>query len=209
MTNNRLGYWSSLALLGIGVGYVFALAAGFARHGFREPIGDPVLAAMEILTLLSAVPIVTLMAAVLSEAPESRRALGLAALAFATLCAGVTSTVHFVELSAARQLGQGGIVWPSRVYAAELMAWDVFLGLALLFASPLFHRNRLERRVRSLLLLCGTLCLVGAIGPLVGNMRVQLVGVLGYAVVLPVVCVFLAKVFAGRQTGDSTQDRAA
>ncbi len=58
MTNNRLGYWSALALAGVGVGYVLALAAGFARHGLREPIGDPVLAAMEVLTLLSAVPVV-------------------------------------------------------------------------------------------------------------------------------------------------------
>ncbi len=209
MSNNRLGYWSALALVGVGVGYVLALAAGFARHGFREPIGDPVLAVMEVLTLLSAVPIVTLMAAIVGEAPASRRSFGLVALSFATLCAGVTGTVHFVELTAARQLGEGSLVWPSRVYAAELMAWDVFLGVALLFASPLFRRNRLERRARVLLLLCGTLCLVGALGPLIGNMRVQLVGVLGYAIVLPVVCAFLARVFAGRQTDDSAQDRAA
>jgi hypothetical protein len=38
--------------------------------------------------------------------------------------------VQFIELTAARQLDGGGIVWPSRVYVAELLAWDVFLGLA-------------------------------------------------------------------------------
>jgi hypothetical protein len=201
MTANRLGFWSCAALVGIGVAYALALAAGFTRHGLREPIGDPVLAVMELLTLLSAPPIVVLMAAVHDCATPSRKLYGLTALAFATLCAGTTSAVHFVELTAARQMGGGGIAWPSRVYATELLAWDVFLGLALVFAAPVFDRRGPERGVRGGLLACGVLCLAGAIGPAVGNMRLQLVGVLGYAVVLPGVSVLLAKVFArGRES---------
>uniref|UniRef100_A0A832MK56 DUF4386 domain-containing protein n=1 Tax=Eiseniibacteriota bacterium TaxID=2212470 RepID=A0A832MK56_UNCEI len=205
MTHHRLGYWSAVTFVCIGVGYVVALAAGFARHGFREPIADPVLAVMEVLTLLSAVPLVTLMASVQDPSSPERSAFGHCALAFATLCAGVTGTIHFVELTAARQLGGGGIAWPSRVYAAELMAWDVFLGLALLFAAPLFFRDGLERQVRGALLLCGVLCIVGAVGPAVGNMRLQLVGVFGYAVVLPVVCVLLARVFSRRILAQRTE----
>jgi hypothetical protein len=106
---NRLGFWSSSALLGIGIAYLLVLAAGFVRHGFREPIGDPILAIMEVLTLLSAAPIVTLMAAVHDRAAPNLRVYGLAALAFGTLCAGTTSIVHFAELTAERQLGGGGI----------------------------------------------------------------------------------------------------
>ena len=195
MTANRLGFWSSAAIVGIGVAYVFALAAGFARHGFREPIGDPILAVMEVLTLLSAPPLVTLMAAVHDRAAPGRKALGLTALSFAILCAGTTSAVHFIELTASRQLGGGGIAWPSRAYAAELLAWDVFLGLALVFAATVFEGVGPERAVRRGLLICGFLCLAGTVGPLVGNMRLQLVGVLGYAVVLPVVSVMLARIF--------------
>lgn len=97
-----------------------------------------------------------------------------------------------------RQLGGGGIEWPSRAYAAELLAWDLFLGLALLFAALVFDDNGPERTVRWSLTACGILCLVGAVGPAVGNMRIQLVGVLGYAVLLPVVSVLLAWVFARR-----------
>lgn len=205
MTNCRVGYWSAIALFCIGVGYLLTLSAGFVRHGFREPIADPVLAIMEILTLLSAVPLVTLMASIQDRSSASRSALGFSALAFASLCAGVTSTVHFVELTAARQMGGSGIAWPSRVYAAELLAWDIFLGLALLFAAPLFFRDELERLVRRVLLLCGGLCIVGAIGPAVGNMRLQLVGVFGYAVVLPLACVLMARVFGRR--GVQERDR--
>jgi hypothetical protein len=192
---NRLGLWSSVALVCIGLGYVILLAAGFARHGLREPITDPILALMEILTLASAPAIVTLMAAIHDHASPERKVYGLAAQAFGTLCAGTTSAVHFMELTAARQLESGGIVWPSRTYAAELLAWDVFLGLALVFAAPVFHREQ-ERAVRLALWLCGSLCLAGTIGPAIGNMRLQLIGVLGYAGVLPFVSFLLARLFA-------------
>lgn len=194
--SHRLGYWSAIALVSVGVAYAIALAAGFAKFGLREPIGDPVLAVMEALTLVSAVPIVTLMASLQDRAAPDRKAFGLSALAFATLCAGVTSTVHFIELTAARQLGAAGIIWPSRPYAAELLAWDVFLGLSLLFAAPLFHRPGPERPIRLGLLLCGTLCLAGAIGPALGNMRLQLIGVFGYALVLPTICALLARLLS-------------
>jgi hypothetical protein len=196
MTANRLGLWSAATVAGIGVAYLLALAAGFARHGLREPIADPVLAVMEVLTLLSAPPLVTLMAAIHERAASGLKAYGLAALAFATLCGGITSVVHFVELTAARQLGGGGIAWPSRIYAAELLAWDVFLGLALVFAALTFAGSGPERSVRRGLLACGALCLAGTVGPVVGNMRLQLVGVLGYGGLLPVVAFLLARLFA-------------
>jgi hypothetical protein len=165
LKTNRLGFWSATTIVGIGVGYLVALAAGFARHGLSEPIADPVLSVMEVLTLLSAPPLVTLMAAVYERAETDQKAYGLAALAFATICAGITSAVHFVELTAARQLGGGGIAWPSRTYAAELLAWDVFLGIALMFAAPTFTGGGLERTVRRSLLACGALCLAGTVGP--------------------------------------------
>jgi uncharacterized membrane protein YhaH (DUF805 family) len=194
MRANRLGFWSSAATLAIGVAYAVVLAAGFVRHGLREPITDPILAIMELLTLLSAPPVVVLMAAVCDRAGPDGKVYGLAALAFATLFAGTTSVVHFVELTATRQSGGGGIVWPSATYAAELLAWDVFLGLSLVFAAPSFAGER-EASVRRGLFGCGVLCLLGVLGPAVGNMRLQLVGVLGYAVVLPLVALLLMRLF--------------
>jgi len=203
MTANRLGFWSCVALVGIGIAYLFVLGAGFARHGLHEPITDPVLAIMEVLTLLAAPAIVILMAAVHERAIPERKVYGLLALAFGTLCAGTTSAVHFVELTAARQMEGGGIVWPSRTYAAELLAWNVFLGFALLFAAPVFAGGGRERTVRRGLLACGALCLAGTIGPVVGDMRLQLVGVLGYAGLLPVVSFLLATLFARQPSRDA------
>lgn len=192
---NRLGSWSAAGVFLIGIAYLVTLAAGFAVHGLDEPIVDPILAIMEVLTLMSALPMVVVMAAIHGYASDDRKLYGAIALAFTILFAGTTSAVHFVELTAVRQLGSGGIVWPSPVYALELLAWDLFLGLALLFAAPVFDRSGPEGSVRGGLLISGVLCVAGIAGPAVGNMRLQLVGVFGYAAVLPVVCFMLARLF--------------
>jgi hypothetical protein len=44
----------------VGVAYVLVWVVAFARHGLSEPITDSILAVMEVLTLLSAIPAVTL-----------------------------------------------------------------------------------------------------------------------------------------------------
>jgi hypothetical protein len=199
-TPDRLGLWSAIGLAGIGVAYVLALGAGFAQHGLHEPMRDPILAIMEVLTLLSALAIVTLLASIHDRAAPGRKVYGVAALAFGTLGAGLTSTVHFLELTADRQRDGSGFVWPSRIYAAELLAWDVFLGLALVFAAPVFDGGGPERAVRRALAICGGLCLAGTVGPIVGSMRLQLIGVAGYAGVLPVAAILLARLFARSTT---------
>lgn len=200
MSVAQLGRWSALAVFLVGIAYAIALTAGFAVHGLAEPIVDPILAVMEVLTVLSAIPMVVLMASVLSITSTDRKVFGVVALAFTVLFAGTTIAVHFVELTARRQLGSAGIVWPSVTYAVELLAWNLFLGLALLFAAPAFAGGGRERNVRRGMTVTGLLCIVGVVGPAVGNMRLQLVGVFGYAVVLPVVCLMVAGVFRHHPT---------
>ena len=196
MRSHRLGYWSSAAVATIGAAYVVALTAGFARHGLREPITDPVLAVMEGLTLVSAPALLLVMTAIHAVAPADRRVHGVIAVSFGALFTGVTCTVHFLELSAGRQMGDAGIVWPSRTYAAELLAWDVFLGVALVAASAALDDTSRARAASRLAVVCGVLCLVGTVGPVVGNMRLQFIGVFGYAVLLPILAVLLMRVFA-------------
>ena len=198
MSTYQLGKWSAFGQFVVGIAYIIVLLIGFAVHGLSEPIVDPVLAIMEVLTLISAPLLVVMMAAVHDYAPSDRKIYGSVALAFTILVAGTTSAVHFTELTAFRQLGSAGIVWPSAVYAVELLAWNLFLGLALVFAAGVFGGGGLERTIRRGLLLTGILCVVGVVGPAVGNMRLQLVGVVGYAGVLPVVCLMLSRLFSRR-----------
>lgn len=65
MTAIRLGFLAGAAVVTVGVGYVLLLALGFAHYGLSEPIGDPILAAMEALTLVSVLPFVMLVGAIL------------------------------------------------------------------------------------------------------------------------------------------------
>ena len=104
-------------------------------------------------------------------------------------------SVHFVELTALRQMGSAGLVWPSIPYALELLAWDVFLGISLLFAAHTFKGSRLEESVRAGMFFVGFLCIAGTLGPALGDMRFQFIAVAGYAVVLPVVFLLLALLF--------------
>ncbi|MEO8224484.1 MAG: hypothetical protein ABI661_06740 [Gammaproteobacteria bacterium] len=193
----RLGMWSASTQGVLGVVYAATLGIGMNATGFDQPIVDPVLAIMELLTLVSAPLLVVMMAAVHVAAPADYKACSLTALAFMILVAGLTSAVHFVGLTALRQVGAAGLAWPSPLYALELLAWDIFLGLSLLFAAPVFQGSGLKRSIRLCLLATGGLCLTGSIGPATGDMRYQFIAVVGYGALLPVTCFLLARSFRG------------
>jgi hypothetical protein len=195
MSNSVVGRWSSFSVFLVGMVYIVALVIGFATRGLSAPIVDPLLGIMETLTLIVAPLMLVMMAAIHGRASDERKTVSAIAFAFMILMTGTTSAVHFVELTAMRQVASASLVWPSPAYALELLAWDVFLGLSLAFAALTFEDNGRERRVRRGLLVCGTLCLIGVLGPVVGNMRLQLVGVFAYGVLLPVVCLLLSRLF--------------
>jgi hypothetical protein len=80
------------------------------------------------------------------------------------------------------------------LYGVDIVAWDIFFGLALLFAAPVFHAAG-RVAVRNGLLIAGAMCLVGIIGPAVNHIALRQIGIIGYAIVWPIVCVPLSKVF--------------
>lgn len=199
MTASRLGCLAGRAVVTVGIAYATVLALGFARHGLSEPIADPVLAVMELLTLASAFPLVLLVTAVLFVAPEPRRIWAVLALCFIVMFATATSAVHVVVLTAGRQLASRGLVWPSTTYAIELLAWDLFLGVALMFTAAALDPAKTAFALRRLVQATGVLCLAGLAGPASGDMRLQFVGVFGYAVLLPVAAYGLARWFRAHQ----------
>ena len=191
----KLGFWAAVTVVVIGLVYVVVLIAGITQAGVDTPITDPILAVMEGLTILSALAILIAVAAVYQLAPADHKLFGLIALIFISLFTGMTSTVHFLELTISRQTGTAEIVWPSQSYAAELLAWDGFLGLALIFLSFVFTSNRSDNVIFYSFLISGILTLSGIIGPLTGNMQLQRIGIVGYAIVLPIAFYFLARMF--------------
>jgi len=201
---NQLGMWTAFGLFVIGIIYAITVIIGMYTADFSNPIVDPILAIMEILTLVAAFLLVILMSAIHHKAPPESKVYSAIALAFMVLVAGLTTTVHFIGLTALRQTGMEGIVWPSAIYAVELLAWDVFLGLSLLFSVPVFEGDGLNRKIRITLIITGVLCIAGTLRPATGDMRLQFISVLGYGVFLPVVWLMIARYFQQAYIGSST-----
>ena len=197
---HKPGMWSASAMFAIGVAYLVTVLTGMYSVGLTRPIADPVLAIMETLTLVTAPLLVILMSAIHDTAPPERKIYSLIALAFAVLVAGLTSAVHFAGLTALRQTGMEGIAWPSVIYAVELLAWDVFLGLSLLFAAPVFPGKGLGRYIRTGLVAVACLCLAGVLGPVTGDMRLQFIAVLGYGLLLPIIWLMIVRYFRHFET---------
>jgi hypothetical protein len=192
---NRIGYLSSSGLFVVGLAYGVVVAFGMSQAGFDHPIVDPTLAVMEALTLLSAPLVVAVMASVYETASRDRKVFGVMALVFAGIMAGLTSAVHFAALTAGRQIGFAVLEWPSMPYAVELVAWDIFLALSLLCAAFVFVGSGIRAFARWTLVIAGALSLLGAVGPIVGDMALQRIGILGYGVGLPIAALVLSRFF--------------
>lgn len=198
----RLGIVSATSILAIGVAYVAVIALWLILEATpREPIPDPYLAVMEVLTMASALALLGQVIAIRCFAGAAGRVAALAALTVGSLAAGLTMTVHFAQLTAIRQLWRLGrladyrLIWPSPLFAAEYFAWDILVGLTMVCAGFAIAESPGAGRARRVLLIGGFLCLAGASGPVSGKMSLQNIAVFGYAVALPIAGALTASVF--------------
>jgi hypothetical protein len=201
----RLGAWSAQAMVVLVAAYIVVFVVGFADLGnTSKPLPDPYLAIAEILILIMAPIMVTLMLAIHHGAPPAAKPFTQVALGWMLAAAGFTTVVHFVELTVARHIDQStfpgyarifGFAWPSTFYAIDIVAWDVFFGLALLFAVPAFAGGGVATLVRRGLIASGSLCLIGLSGPFANALGWRTIGILGYTVVFGLTCLPLIRWF--------------
>lgn len=140
----RLGIASALGFLCLRVVYDVTLGVGLSSlPSPAQQIGDPYFSALEVLIILMMPPLVTLMLAVHAWAPSHAKVFTLTALIFTTLLAGLTTSLHVVVLIVSRQAALAELSWlpvstsfqwPSVAYALDILAWDVFFALSMLFA---------------------------------------------------------------------------
>ena len=148
----RAGRWSAWFVVAISVAYAAIMVAGFGSLGnLTDPLPDPYLAVAELLILLMAPVMVVLMAALHACAPVHLRMFSMIAFGWMLVAACLTMTVHVVELVVARRVDPGAVpgfarlfdfAWPSMLYAVDVVAWDLMLGLSLLFAAFVFTGRR-------------------------------------------------------------------
>jgi hypothetical protein len=210
-TDRRIGRWAAITVVAIAVAYITTGTIWLVPNINRVTIqtlapSEPYLTIMEILMLLLNPAMVVLFAAIHVYAPSNKKTCSLAAFGFLLLLVAITGVVHFIHLTVIRRTtsavtAEAFAFYHSRgdghspMFAAEMLGWDFFFGLALLFAAPVFKGDRLQAAIRTGLIVSGLLCLVGFSGPASGDMRFQVLAILGYAFGFPLVCLLLAKLF--------------
>ena len=169
-----------------------------------DPIEDPMFTILEVLIMVMMPAIVGLMVAVHAFAPTRMKALTLTAFVFMGLLAGLTLSIHFVILTVSREPEFARqqwlplvleFTWPSVVYALDILGWDVFFALSMLFAAPVFQGSRLGAWIRWLMVSSGVLALAGLSGVAFGDMQLRNIGIVGYVPVFLVVVVLLGMLF--------------
>ncbi len=160
----------------------------------QDPISDPYLSIMEILIIFIAPLITICMITIHLLVPKELKLYSLIALIFSTIFSMITCCVHFVILTVSRPIESSGQSWvsyllswewPSIAYSLDILAWDIFFAISVLFIAIVFKGEKLERSIRFLLIISGVLSLLGLIGVPMGNMQIRMIGVIGYAVVAP------------------------
>lgn len=95
--------------------------------------------------------------------------------------------------------------WPSVVYALDILAWDWFFALSILFGSLVFRGGSgLVKSIHTLMIISGVLSLAGLIGVPLRNMQIRNIGIIGYAIVSPVAFLLIGILFS--RTSDNLAD---
>ena len=202
MASPKLGIAAGYALAVLCLVYATVLAIGlYTLSSPDQPIQQPWFTCMELLILAIAPLAVAFMAALYAWAPDERSSIALLGIAFMSMCAVVTCSVHFVILTLSREpiiaaFPWARIVfsfqWPSLAYALDILAWDVFFPLAALCAALTVSGPGLANGARSLFVASAAFSLVGLVGVPLGNLNVRNIGIVGYVVLFPVAAVLMA-----------------
>jgi hypothetical protein len=204
-TARRLGIFSAVATAILLVAYAITLVIGLASlKSPDDPIGNPWFTMLEVEIIVMMPAIVALFVAVHAWAPKRVKTLSLCSVVFMGVLAGITCSLHFVVLTLSRQAEFAdqpwlslfmSFEWPSVVYALDILAWDIFFAVAILFAAPVFSESRLAAWIRGLMIVSGVLSLAGLSGVVLGSMQWRNIGIVGYVPVFLVVVVLLAILF--------------
>lgn len=199
-----LGFWSAGTVTVTGILYLIVVGGYLVAHGFLLPPTGALQLFGGVITIQDAAVLVVLMASIHETTPARLHILSRLAMIFTVLFCAMVSINRFAQLSIVRQrLSFGdteGISWflaygpRSVMFSLEILGWGFFLGIACLFAAPIFSAGRLELTIRWLFVLYGILGLVTAAGFVLAS-PIAAVGFFAWGVVLPAATALLMLFF--------------
>ena len=196
-----IGFWSALiATLG-GVVYFQVILMALLANQFTYPPSNALQLFGGISSLVLCPVLVILMACLHTITPAEKKVFSQISLAFTILFAVAVSINRFTQLGVVRQSIESGrtqgLDWflpygdHSIMLGLEMMGWGWFLGLAMLFAAPLFTKGKVDQWICGFSILYGVLGLVSSITYLLAS-PLSVVGFVAWGLILFIITALLA-----------------
>lgn len=84
--------------------------------------------------------------------------------------------------------------WPSVEMAIDYLAWGFFMGLAFLcLGIAIKNKDKTKRSIKTTLLTCGILCLIGFFGSIFINENIWYAAPMGYGIGTIIICIQMLK----------------
>ncbi|MBP5261239.1 MAG: hypothetical protein J6Z43_03825 [Clostridiales bacterium] len=152
----------------------------------------------ELMTIVSG-PVVLLVLLEISQRISTPELYRRAMLAFMACTCALTGAAHIVNITVTRRLISEGVEvplyfqigqWPSVEMAVDYLAWGFFTGLAFICLSvSTSSDDKAARRLKSVSLINGILCIAGFAGALFINENVWYLALMGYGLGLLILCI--------------------
>ncbi|HOO57247.1 MAG TPA: hypothetical protein PLN69_10515 [bacterium] len=169
-----------------------------------DPIHDPYFSIMELLIILIA-PLLTVNTVVIYlNSKNSDKVYGMISMILMSILTVITSSVHFVVLTASRTIEQLGLEnaslffsfeWPSVAYALDILAWDWFFALSMIMGAFTFNATKQERLLRAIMIISGVISLSGLAGVPLSNMNIRNIGIIGYTIIAAIAFFIMGTVY--------------
>lgn len=185
---------NKIAMLGIVDVGLYAVAV-FLYLIFKS---DQLLTLWEAVTILSAPIMLLVLLDILNKSRQVNSVFQSLTIVFMTCTIALTSITHFVNIAVTRKLIAEGVniptyfqigYWPSVEMAIDYLAWGFFMGLAFIMtACALYAAGSTVKRLKTMLLICGSLCLLGFFGAVL-NENFWYLAPLGYGIGTTIICI--------------------
>ena len=187
-----------ISIIGIATCILYFVSVGL----FLITKTEIALTAWELMTILSA-PVVLFVLLELSALVSITSIYKKAMLVFMACTCALTSAAHIVNITVTRTLISEGVnvptyfqigFWPSVEMAVDYLAWGFFTGLAFLcIGIAIQNKDKSKCIIKTTLLICGILCLIGFFGTVFINENIWYVAPMGYGFGTMVICVQMLK----------------
>jgi hypothetical protein len=188
----QLGFWSAIAAT------LLVTIAGITATASIQPFAT-------IIGFLLTSSFLVVMACIHCYASEEKKVFSLVGLSFAIIYATLISINYFIQLTFVRQNTFDVSIFSmtnsqSMMWVIEVLGY-FFMGLATLFAAPVFGSRRIERLIKWLFIANGILGILTPIGyGLNLPLEILLGGLIVWDIVMPISTALLAYLFWNART---------